>query len=149
MFIFALSIFLINISNYTIAVLDVNTLVTAASTIYEAEVSTRLNVAHIEVTDHYDKYDKNTDSAVVLDEMKRLYANNDTHWQGINLHHAILGNKLMGGVSSCFQMHFLHIYLINISHNAMAVLDCIHQVVVLTTIRLRYKSKYAWDVLDT
>ena len=106
------AIFLINISNYTIVVLDVNTtLVTASSTIYEAEVSTRLKVAHIAVTDHYDKYDSNTSSTVVLEEMKRLYAN-DAHWQGnttFDLHHAILGNQLRGGVSSCFHMHSLHI----------------------------------------
>lgn len=89
-----------NGSNLTTAFRYVNTLVTAASTIYEAEVDTRLTVAHIKVTDNYAEAE---DSASALDRMREIYGNATTwHYtegNGVDLHHAILGKRLNGGIA--------------------------------------------------
>eukprot|EP00581_Thalassiosira_minuscula_P012760 CAMPEP_0183715640 /NCGR_PEP_ID=MMETSP0737-20130205/9783_1 /TAXON_ID=385413 /ORGANISM="Thalassiosira miniscula, Strain CCMP1093" /LENGTH=800 /DNA_ID=CAMNT_0025944757 /DNA_START=137 /DNA_END=2539 /DNA_ORIENTATION=+ len=90
-----------NGKNLTTAFRYVYTLVTAASTIYEAEVNTRLTVASIKVTDNYENY---TNSRDALFHMKDTYGNSSGEWHyneghGIDLHHAILGKKMNGGVA--------------------------------------------------
>jgi len=90
-----------NGSNLTTALRYVNTLVTAASTIYEAEVDTRLTVAHVKVTDNYAN---ETNSKSALDKMRSIYGNSNGTWHynegnGVDLHHAILGKRLNGGIA--------------------------------------------------
>lgn len=78
----------------------VNTLVTAASTIYSREVDTRLHVAHIALTS---MYDDETDSLDALEKMKTEYGHPSTfHYKdgfGMDLHHALLGRDVGGGIA--------------------------------------------------
>jgi len=91
-----------DLTNRTTAFRYVNTLVTAASTIFEAEVDTRLTVAHIKLTDNYADM---TDSRSALDRMREIYRNSsewhhtDGNGNGVDLYHAILGKRLNGGIA--------------------------------------------------
>lgn len=81
----------------------VNALITAASSVYEREVDTHLHVLHIAKTTIYDGQ---TTTSGALDIMMNQYSNaNAWHYtdsvtgETPDLHHAILGRSLGGGVA--------------------------------------------------
>ncbi|KAL7536945.1 hypothetical protein ACHAXR_007498, partial [Thalassiosira sp. AJA248-18] len=84
--------------NQTDAFKYINTIVTASSSIFETEVNTRLTVAHIEITNHYDNA---ANSSQAIEWMRNIYSDESewhyTEGNGVDLHHAILGKKLSGG----------------------------------------------------
>ncbi len=71
------------------AIQYVNTLITAANTVYEQEIDTHLHVAVFSVTSLYDSYN---DVDPALDKMVATYKSG-TSWQsaGIDLQHAFIG----------------------------------------------------------
>jgi hypothetical protein len=74
----------------------INTLVTAANVIYEREIDTHLNVHTIKISTLYDNASSTID---VLNTMKNYYKGNAWHTQGVDIHHALLGMTLGGGVA--------------------------------------------------
>ena len=73
-----------------------NAVVTAASSLLQYESATRLNVKHIDLNDNYISAD---DAFGALDIMRDKYGGPEWHHEGIDLHHAILGNQMGGGVA--------------------------------------------------
>lgn len=80
----------------TAALNYVNSLVTAANVIYEKEIDTHLHVA---VVDLNTNYDATTSTSGALTEMRAIWAAGSWHTQGIDLHHALLGKGLGGGIA--------------------------------------------------
>lgn len=80
---------LCNVFNY------INSLVTAANTVLERDIMTHINVKYIRQTDFYDDVDSTLD---VLDKMKRELGGAEWNKEGIDLHYALLGKTLMGGL---------------------------------------------------
>ena len=78
------------------AVNYVNSLVTAANVIYEKEIDTHLNVFAVDLNNNYDT---TTNVLWALNRMKSIYGAKTWHTKGIDLHHALLGNELGGGVA--------------------------------------------------
>ena len=78
------------------AIQYVNTLITAANTVYEHEIDTHLHVAKISITSIYDS---SGSASNALDKMRSTYASNSWHYDGVDLHHAMLGRSLGGGVA--------------------------------------------------
>ena len=80
---------LCNVFNY------INALITAANVVLERELLTHINVKHAKQTDFYDNVYSTSDA---LAKMKR--DTEDVEWQreGIDLHYALLGKKLVGGL---------------------------------------------------
>jgi hypothetical protein len=80
----------------TAALNYVNSLVTAANVIYEKEIDTHLHVAVIDLNTNYDA---STSTSGALTEMRAIWAAGTWHTQGIDLHHALLGKGLGGGIA--------------------------------------------------
>ena len=74
----------------------INSLVTAANVVYEKEIDTHL---HIAVVDLNGIYDSTTSTSDALTVMRNNYANSVWHTSGIDVHHALLGNGLGGGIA--------------------------------------------------
>ncbi|KAL9178483.1 hypothetical protein ACHAXT_001821 [Thalassiosira profunda] len=77
----------------------VNTIVTGANAIYEPEIDTHINVVAIELTNHYDDISGNDATVDAVIKMQEIYGGNSWHREGINLHHALLGNPMGGGIA--------------------------------------------------
>lgn len=85
------------------AIAYVNTIFTGANTIYESEIDTHLSVSHIELTNYYDAATGTSDA---LSKMRTQYSslgfNYDSMFPGVSghdLHHALLGKSLGGGIA--------------------------------------------------
>lgn len=74
----------------------INSLVTAANIVYEREIDTHLHVA---VVDLNTVYDASTSTSNALTIMRNTYAASTWHTAGIDLHHALLGKGLGGGIA--------------------------------------------------
>ncbi|KAL3778624.1 hypothetical protein ACHAWO_007429 [Cyclotella atomus] len=74
----------------------INSLVTAANVVYEVEIDTHLHVAFVELNT---VYDLSTSTSDALSIMRTTYANSVWHTAGIDLHHALLGKGLGGGIA--------------------------------------------------
>ena len=74
----------------------INSLVTAANVVYEKEIDTHLNVAVIDLNT---LYDGSTDTLDALNIMRNRYSGSVWHTAGIDLHHALLGKGLGGGIA--------------------------------------------------
>jgi len=73
-----------------------NAVVTAASSIMQYEFDLKLNVKHIDLNENYVSAD---DAFGALALMRDKYAASEWHHEDIDLHHAILGNQMGGGVA--------------------------------------------------
>ncbi|KAL7480584.1 hypothetical protein ACHAW6_006270, partial [Cyclotella cf. meneghiniana] len=73
----------------------VNSLVTAANAVLEREVMSHLNVVSIRQTTFYDDVDSTTDA---LGKMKKEFGGPEWHENGVDLHYALLGKMLSGGL---------------------------------------------------
>jgi hypothetical protein len=82
---------LCNVFNY------INALITAANVVLEREVMTHINVKYIRQTDFYDDVYSTFDA---LDKMKREMTEVQWHIEGIDLHYALLGKELSGGLGN-------------------------------------------------
>lgn len=80
---------LCNVFNY------INALITAANVVLEREVMTHINVKYIRQTDFYDDVYSTEDA---LAKMKREMKEVQWHIEGIDLHYALLGRELSGGL---------------------------------------------------
>ncbi|KAL3803319.1 hypothetical protein HJC23_009283 [Cyclotella cryptica] len=74
----------------------VNALVTAANVVFEKEIDTHLHVAHLLVSDLYVSASGTKEA---LDIMRNNYGSESWHTPGIDLHHALLGKALGGGIA--------------------------------------------------
>lgn len=74
----------------------INSLVTAANVVYEMEIDTHLHVAFVELNT---VYDLSTSTSDALSIMRATYAASSWHTAGIDLHHALLGKGLGGGIA--------------------------------------------------
>lgn len=74
----------------------INSLVTAANVVYEMEIDTHLHVAVVELNT---VYDSSTSTSDALSIMRATYAASSWHTAGIDLHHALLGKGLGGGIA--------------------------------------------------
>ena len=72
----------------------INTLVTAANVVLEREIMTHMNVKYIRQTDFYDDISSTTEA------LARMKNENGVQWhkEGIDLHYALLGKELNGGL---------------------------------------------------
>eukprot|EP00804_Cyclotella_cryptica_P029791 CCRYP_020655-RH/>CCRYP_020655-RH protein AED:0.16 eAED:0.17 QI:189/1/0.94/1/0.62/0.82/17/1256/1313 len=73
----------------------VNSLVTAANAVLEREIMSHVNVVSIRQTDFYGDVDSTTDA---LDKMKKEFGGSYWHEDGVDLHYALLGKGLKGGL---------------------------------------------------
>ena len=76
-----------------------NAIFTGANTVYEPEIHTHLNVIAIAYTDLYDVA---TGTSNALDIMRTNFATaygTPFHYEGADLHHALLGKGLGGGIA--------------------------------------------------
>ena len=71
----------------------INSLISAANVVLEREIMTHINVVRIRQTDFYDGVDLTDDA---LDMMKEEYGGLNN--EDVDLHYALLGNKLKGGL---------------------------------------------------
>ena len=74
----------------------IDVLVSAANAIYEKEIDTHLNVIHVAKTN---RYDSARSASEALSIMREKFAGNQWHENNIDLHHALLGNRLGGGIA--------------------------------------------------
>mmetsp|Transcript_20667 Transcript_20667/g.34058 ORF Transcript_20667/g.34058 Transcript_20667/m.34058 type:complete len:644 (-) Transcript_20667:56-1987(-) len=74
----------------------INSLVTMANQIYEKEVDTHLNVFQMELTTRYNNIENTMDG---LNIMRNNWAGNKWSNSQVDLHHALLGKPLGGGVA--------------------------------------------------
>jgi len=72
----------------------VNTLITAASTVYEREIDTHLHVVNIDINNNYDTY---TTTISALRRMQVLHKADS--WSEFDIHHGMLGRGLGGGIA--------------------------------------------------
>ncbi|KAL7505444.1 hypothetical protein ACHAXN_002933 [Cyclotella atomus] len=73
----------------------INSLVTAANQVYEIEIDTHLNVAFVDLNSVYDLSTCTSDALTI---MRTTYAASTWH-HPVNLHHALLGRDLRGGIA--------------------------------------------------
>lgn len=85
-----------NHGSYQAALEYIDVLVSAASAIYEQEIDTHLHVRHVEKTNRYDGASSTSDALTI---MRTAFAGNTWHYDNIDLHHALLGNALGGGIA--------------------------------------------------
>jgi len=76
----------------------INLLVSASNIIYEKEVDTHLSISHIEYTTRYDSA-SGTSSALSIQRNRFLGNSFGDGRQNVDLHHAVLGNQLGGGIA--------------------------------------------------
>ena len=74
----------------------IDLLISAASAIYEHEIDTHLHVVEISKTSRYDSATSTTDA---LSIMRSAFAGSAWHSNDIDLHHALLGKDLGGGIA--------------------------------------------------
>jgi len=74
----------------------VNALVTSANVVFEKEIDTHLHVAHVLVSDLYVSA---SGAREALEIMRNHYGSDSWHTPGIDLHHALLGKGLGGGIA--------------------------------------------------
>ena len=74
----------------------INTLVTAANVIYESEIDTHLHIHTIKLST---MYDSSTSTHDALNRMQENYGGTSWHTNDIDLHYALLGLELGGGVA--------------------------------------------------
>jgi hypothetical protein len=70
--------------------------VTAANVIYESEIDTHLHVHTIKISTLYDSA---TSTSNALDIMRSNYGAGSWHTVGVDIHHALLGKDLGGGIA--------------------------------------------------
>ncbi|KAL7479401.1 hypothetical protein ACHAW6_005135 [Cyclotella cf. meneghiniana] len=73
----------------------INSLFVAANVLFEKEIMTHLNIISIRQTDIYDEVDSTDDA---LNKLRNEYGGDQWSDQGIDLHYALLGKKLQGGI---------------------------------------------------
>ena len=88
--------FVDNHGSYQAALEYIDVLVSAASAIYEQEIDTHLHVTHVEKTNRYDGVSSTSDALKI---MRTDFAGSSWHYDNIDLHHALLGNRLGGGIA--------------------------------------------------
>mmetsp|Transcript_21205 Transcript_21205/g.47339 ORF Transcript_21205/g.47339 Transcript_21205/m.47339 type:complete len:836 (+) Transcript_21205:1393-3900(+) len=88
--------FVDNHGSYQAALEYIDVLFSAASAIYEQEIDTHLHVRHVEKTNRYDSAASTGDALKI---MRTDFAGSSWHYGNIDLHHALLGNKLGGGIA--------------------------------------------------
>ena len=74
----------------------INILVAGASAIFESEIDTHLHVSHVHKTNRYDAASSTSEA---LEIMRDAFAGSTWHDGNINLHHALLGHRLGGGIA--------------------------------------------------
>ena len=74
----------------------INTLVTAANVIYESEIDTHFHVHTIKLSN---LYDSSTSTRDALNRMQENYGGTSWHTDDIDLHYALLGLELGGGIA--------------------------------------------------
>jgi hypothetical protein len=84
----------------------INSLFVAANVLFEKEIMTHLNIVSIRQTDIYDEDDSTDD---VLNKMKNAYGG----VEGIDLHYALIGQKLKGGLGQKAGIAFVENSLCN------------------------------------
>ena len=62
----------------------------------QSEIDTHLNIIHIESTSLYDQYSSTSDA---LTAMRNQFQGSSWHYQGMDLHTALLGNMMGGGIA--------------------------------------------------
>ena len=80
----------------TVAANYINTMVTAANVVYEEEIDTHFHVSYIVESSLYDGA---TSTSTALTIMRNTYASSAWHHAGVDVHHALLGNNLGGGIA--------------------------------------------------
>ena len=68
----------------------------AAHTIQQAEIDTHLNILHVAVNSNYDSF---TDTLTALNRVKAIYGRSSWHFPNADLHHALLGRNMGGGIA--------------------------------------------------